>query len=92
MKINNSPPPDALRQVERNNKVNPPGKPAETDKSGQSPASSGVQKAGVSDSQDIDSARVNEIREAIREGRLEIHSDRISDGLINSIRSMLDDK
>jgi len=39
--------------------------------------------------QDIDTARVAEIREAIREGRLEIHADRIADGLIASVRDML---
>ncbi|MFY0989068.1 flagellar biosynthesis anti-sigma factor FlgM [Halomonas sp. C05BenzN] len=39
--------------------------------------------------QDIDSARVEEIREAIREGRLEIHADRIADGLIANVREML---
>lgn len=42
-------------------------------------------------SQDIDSARVDEIRDAIREGRLEIRADRIADGLIDSVRDMLGD-
>ncbi|RCV90950.1 flagellar biosynthesis anti-sigma factor FlgM [Billgrantia montanilacus] len=37
-------------------------------------------------SRDIDIARVDEIREAIREGRLEIHADRIADGLIESLQ------
>ncbi|MCH4562934.1 MULTISPECIES: flagellar biosynthesis anti-sigma factor FlgM [Halomonas] len=40
-------------------------------------------------SQDIDTARVEEIREAIREGRLEIRADRIADGLIANVREML---
>ncbi|MBB3329901.1 negative regulator of flagellin synthesis FlgM [Halomonas campaniensis] len=39
--------------------------------------------------QDIDTARVEEIREAIREGRLEIRADRIADGLIASVRDLL---
>ncbi|GHE21086.1 flagellar biosynthesis anti-sigma factor FlgM [Halomonas urumqiensis] len=39
--------------------------------------------------QDIDTARVAEIREAIREGRLEIHAERIADGLIDNVREML---
>lgn len=40
-------------------------------------------------SQDIDTARVEEIRQAIREGRLEIKADRIADGLIDNVRQML---
>ncbi|MFC3392386.1 flagellar biosynthesis anti-sigma factor FlgM [Aidingimonas halophila] len=41
-------------------------------------------------SQDIDSARVEEIRQAISEGRLEIRADKIADGLIESVRDILD--
>ena len=91
MKINNATPPDGLRQVERNNKVAAPAPAAQTEESKQ-PPTSGLQTASLSDSQDIDMARVNEIRDAIKEGRLEIHSDKISESLINSIRSMLDDQ
>ncbi len=40
----------------------------------------------MDDTQDIDTARVDEIREAIREGRLEIHADRIADGLIAQLK------
>ncbi|WP_445005311.1 flagellar biosynthesis anti-sigma factor FlgM [Halomonas mongoliensis] len=40
-------------------------------------------------SQDIDTARVEAIREAIREGRLDIHADRIADGLIESVKELL---
>lgn len=39
--------------------------------------------------QDIDSARVAEIREAIREGRLAIQAERIADGLIASVQELL---
>ncbi|EPC04551.1 hypothetical protein L861_04300 [Litchfieldella anticariensis FP35 = DSM 16096] len=46
------------------------------------------QSAGNSN-QDIDSARVEEIRQAISEGRLEIHAERIADGLIDSVRDLL---
>ncbi|MCE8019854.1 flagellar biosynthesis anti-sigma factor FlgM [Halomonas sp. MCCC 1A11036] len=42
------------------------------------------QKAADS-SRDIDMARVEEIREAIREGRLEIRAERIADALIESL-------
>ncbi|MBF5054015.1 MAG: flagellar biosynthesis anti-sigma factor FlgM [Alloalcanivorax venustensis] len=40
--------------------------------------------------QDIDTARVDEIRQAISEGRLEIRADKIADGLIASVRDLLD--
>nr|WP_300307281.1 flagellar biosynthesis anti-sigma factor FlgM [Halomonas sp.] len=41
-------------------------------------------------SQDIDMARVTEIRNAIREGRLHLSPERIADGLLASVRDMLD--
>lgn len=40
-------------------------------------------------SQDIDPARVAELREAIREGRFAINAERIADGLIESVREQL---
>ncbi len=40
--------------------------------------------------QDIDTARVDEIRQAISEGRLEIRADKIADGLIASVQDLLD--
>lgn len=42
-----------------------------------------------SEAQDVDAARVAEIRQAIREGRLEINADKIADGLIASVREQL---
>ncbi|ALM54261.1 flagellar biosynthesis anti-sigma factor FlgM [Halomonas huangheensis] len=39
--------------------------------------------------QDIDVERVAEIRDAIREGRLDINPERIADGLIDSVRDLL---
>ena len=58
----------------------------------QAPAASArFQPSGISDaSQDIDMARVNEIRDAISQGKLEIRSDKIADGLIASVRDLLD--
>ncbi|SBR52403.1 MULTISPECIES: flagellar biosynthesis anti-sigma factor FlgM [unclassified Halomonas] len=38
------------------------------------------------DTHDIDSTKVEEIRDAIRDGRLEIRADRIADGLIANLR------
>jgi negative regulator of flagellin synthesis FlgM len=43
-------------------------------------------------SQDINMSRVNELRQAISEGRLEIRADKIADGLLNSVRDLLDDQ
>lgn len=40
-------------------------------------------------SQDVDSARVAEIRQAILDGRLQINAERIADGLIASVREQL---
>ncbi|MBL7251731.1 flagellar biosynthesis anti-sigma factor FlgM [Alloalcanivorax marinus] len=46
-------------------------------------------RAPAGDGQDIDRARVEEVRQAIAEGRLEIRADRIADGLIQSVRDLL---
>lgn len=43
-------------------------------------------------SQDIDSVRVAEIRQAISEGRLDIRAERIADGLLDSVRDLLGNK
>ena len=40
--------------------------------------------------QDIDVANVEAIRDAIRDGRLEVHADRIADSLIASVRELLE--
>ncbi|MDN3524903.1 flagellar biosynthesis anti-sigma factor FlgM [Halomonas sabkhae] len=50
-----------------------------------------LRHAGTDTSQDIDAARVDELRDAIREGRLEIHPERIADGLIASVQDLLVD-
>ncbi|WP_110656010.1 flagellar biosynthesis anti-sigma factor FlgM [Salinicola halimionae] len=44
------------------------------------------------DSSDIDTARVNEIRQAISEGRLELDTGKIADGLVQSVRDMLGER
>jgi negative regulator of flagellin synthesis FlgM len=41
-------------------------------------------------SEDIDMARVAELRQAIIEGRLEVSAERIADGLIASVREQLE--
>ncbi|MCA0974303.1 flagellar biosynthesis anti-sigma factor FlgM [Halomonas denitrificans] len=65
--------------------------PAGTSSSAEAGAQTHFSRPAADASQDIDMARVEEIRDAIREGRLEINPERIADGLIDSIRSMLDE-
>ena len=38
----------------------------------------------------VDQARVDEIRQAISEGRFQVDTNRIADGLLDSVREMLD--
>ncbi len=67
-------------------------KSAEPKQSDAPGASARFQPSGAGDaSQDIDTARVNEIRQAIGEGRLDIRADRIADGIIASARELLND-
>lgn len=42
----------------------------------------------IDDSQDIDMTKVQEIRDAIREGRLEVRADRIADGLLANLKDL----
>lgn len=55
-------------------------------------ATTHLSQAATDTSQDIDTVRVEELREAIREGRLDIRADRIADGLIASVKDLLDSK
>lgn len=41
---------------------------------------------------DIDMNRVNELRLAISEGRLEFRADKIADGLLSNVRDLLDNQ
>ncbi|MGR4872298.1 flagellar biosynthesis anti-sigma factor FlgM [Variovorax sp. LARHSF232] len=41
---------------------------------------------------DFDAARVAAIREDIRAGRYQVHPERIADGLLNSVRDLLEAK
>lgn len=43
-------------------------------------------------SQDIDAARVNDVRQAIADGQLQFHADRIADGIIASARELVADQ
>ena len=41
------------------------------------------------DSPVVDSAKVGEIKQAISDGRFQVHPEKVADGLINSVRQML---
>lgn len=45
-----------------------------------------LSQSSIDETQDIDTAKVEDIRNAIREGRLEMHADRIADGLIANLK------
>ncbi|OHV12027.1 flagellar biosynthesis anti-sigma factor FlgM [Kushneria phosphatilytica] len=58
-----------------------------------SEVSSSWKPSSASDaSRDIDTAKVDEIRQAIRDGSFEIRSDRIADGLIQSAQELIGDQ
>ncbi|MFT3758726.1 flagellar biosynthesis anti-sigma factor FlgM [Thauera sp.] len=46
-------------------------------------------ESAISESPEIDQKRVDEIRQAISEGRFKVDASRIADGLIASVRDML---
>ncbi|SHM26837.1 anti-sigma-28 factor, FlgM family [Vreelandella subglaciescola] len=73
------------------NQAHPRSEPqkAQADKAaGAQPAQSDVshiRQQNVDAGQDIDTLKVEEIRSAIRDGQLEIHADRIAEGLIANL-------
>ncbi|NMG47140.1 flagellar biosynthesis anti-sigma factor FlgM [Azoarcus communis] len=56
--------------------------------------SSSLQKAeaAIAETPVVDAGRVAEIKAAISEGRFKIDANRIADGLIDSVRNMLDNQ
>lgn len=55
-----------------------------------SPLASQITKlSGSSDASQVDAAKVSELKQAISEGRFEVHPEKIADGLISSVRQML---
>jgi len=70
-----------------------PSKPSESgDQVQLSSLSSTMQKAeaAIADTPVVDQQRVDEIRQAIAEGRFKVDANRIADGLIKDVRQMLD--
>lgn len=57
------------------------------------PASTKFTPSNAADSsQDINTARVDEIKQAIREGRFEVNAGKIADGLIASAQELVSEK
>jgi len=79
--------PGSTQPREDAQKANDPAKPSA--RNAEPGARTHLSHHAADPSQDIDTARVEEIREAIREGRLEIQADRIADGLIANVRELL---
>ncbi|MBD3895195.1 flagellar biosynthesis anti-sigma factor FlgM [Halomonas sp. ML-15] len=91
MKIDSSHPLTRPQQGETGNTSKTPGSGDGPTNPGSPAAVTHLSSTGSHSSQDVDSARVEEIRQAISDGKLDIHAERIADGLIDSVRDMLSD-
>ncbi|MDI5935133.1 flagellar biosynthesis anti-sigma factor FlgM [Halomonas kalidii] len=90
MKIDNQNPPIRPGQTQQRDEAQKVKGPSPASGQAAGPAATThLSRHAADGSQDIDTARVEEIREAIREGRLEIRAERIADGLIANVREML---
>lgn len=88
MKINNLTPPGQTGQNSATTRTE--GKPASTGSSpGAGPgAVSHVNPSWQSEQQDIDSTRVEALRQAIADGKLEFRAERVADRLIESLQEL----
>jgi len=91
LKIDKTPPlprvsvPESPRGTPRS-----PEPPSRADEAGSNPTvTTHLDKALTDTSQDINAARVDSIKEAIREGRLEVQAEKIADKLIASAQDLL---
>ncbi|MDR1227574.1 MAG: flagellar biosynthesis anti-sigma factor FlgM [Azoarcus sp.] len=59
-----------------------------------SPLASTLQKAeaALAETPEVDGKRIEEIKQAIRDGRFQIDANRIADGLLAEVRQMLDNQ
>lgn len=85
MKIDNINPLLRSNQAQQRDDVQKASGPKPLETSSTAKESTQLSQARVDSSHDIDTAKVQEIRDAIREGRLEIRADRIADGLIANL-------
>lgn len=61
---------------------------APTTQTGAVRESTQLSQSSIDESQDIDTVKVEEIRDAIREGRLEMRADRIAEGLLANLNDV----
>lgn len=87
MKIDSSHP--LQRPTQTDSKATQPVKQGAESQAGSPASVAHLSNKSQDTAQDIDTARVAEIRQAISEGHLEIDSERIADGLIDSVRDLL---
>ena len=91
MKIDNSV--KSSGQVAGDNKTRsarePSSSPAQTSGSGTQVALSGKLDQIVAQTPVVDDAKVNEIKQAISNGRFQVNPEKVADGLIESVRQML---
>ncbi|WP_231489497.1 flagellar biosynthesis anti-sigma factor FlgM [Billgrantia saliphila] len=93
MKINSQNPLTRPSPTTSREEAQPVKGPAPSNQKDAGPGATTHLRHGAADAaRDIDTARVEEIREAIREGRLEVRAERIADALIESLAAETRDK
>ncbi len=67
----------------------PSSSPVQTSSGGTQVALSGKLDQIVAQTPVVDGAKVDEIKQAISDGRFQVHPEKVADGLIESVRQML---
>ncbi|GGW21600.1 flagellar biosynthesis anti-sigma factor FlgM [Vreelandella hamiltonii] len=88
MKIDNLNPLVRTNQAQQREDTQKIAGPKTLDSANSARESTQLSQFSADSSQDIDMAKVQEIRDAIREGRMEIRADRIADGLIANLKEL----
>ncbi|MCT8469804.1 flagellar biosynthesis anti-sigma factor FlgM [Chromohalobacter canadensis] len=92
MKISNLHPPTQAAQTEQSDAAQRTPRGGDSAQTNAPASTTTLSQSNEADtSQDIDTARVDEIRQAISEGQMELDTGKIADGLIDSVRDMLGD-
>ncbi|TDU22789.1 FlgM family anti-sigma-28 factor [Chromohalobacter marismortui] len=92
VKISNLHPPSQTTQSEQSDAAQRTRRGDDTAQAGTPASITTLSQSNEADtSQDIDTARVDEIRQAITDGQLELDTGKIADGLIDSVRDLLGD-
>nr|WP_281504580.1 flagellar biosynthesis anti-sigma factor FlgM [Chromohalobacter sarecensis] len=92
VKISNLHPPTQASQSEQSDAAQRTPRGGDTAQAGSPASITTLSQSNEADtSQDIDTARVDEIRQAISDGQMELDTGKIADGLIDSVRDLLGD-